>query len=481
VSTSDGSSRHRVVIVGGGFGGVAAVRRLRSAPVAVTLIDRRSFHLFQPLAYQVATGVLSPDEIAAPLRRVVGRGPNVRVVLGAVSGFDVAGRQVLVGGTPDGGGQRAIGYDSLIVAAGSTSSYLGHDDWRGVAPDIKSLEGMLQVRRRIAMAFEAAELEPDPERRAAWLTFVVVGAGPTGVELAGQIGELARTTLRRDFRAVDTGRARILLVERADRVLPSFPARLSRAAARALEQLGVTPLLGSRLLDIVPDGVSLEPADHRRDTLPARTVVWAAGVAGAELAETLAAASGAGLERGRRVAVRTDLTVTGHPEIFVIGDMAQLHDTTGKLVPLPGLAPVAMQQGRYVAQVISDRLRHAPRPRPFRYRDKGDLATIGRAKAVGVIGRHVQVSGLPAWLTWLLVHLFYLVGLQNRLVVLVRWAFSYVTRRGGVRLVAPDPSSPTERSRSWPSPSAAATSHPSPHSAGTPSRSSSSSASAWDS
>jgi NADH dehydrogenase len=467
-----------VVVVGGGFGGLEAVRHLRSAPVDITLIDRRSFHLFQPLAYQVATGVLSPDEIASPLRRIVRRDANVQVVLGAVNAFDVAGRRVIVDGTPDRGSPRAIRYDSLIVAAGSTYTYFGHDDWRGLAPDIKSLEGSLEVRRRIATAFEAAELEPDPERRAAWLTFVVVGAGPTGVELAGQIGELAREALRRDFRNADTARARILLVELAERVLPGFPPRLSRQAGRALERLGVTPLLESRIVDVAPDGVALEPAAGERRSVQARTVIWAAGVVGAELARTLGAAAGAAIDRGGRVAVGPDLTVGGHREIMAIGDMASVHDSAGSPLALPGLAPVAMQQGRYAAQAITERLRGAPAPPPFHYRDKGDLATIGRAKAVAQIGR-LQLSGMPAWLAWLLVHLFYLVGLQNRLVVLVRWAFSYATRSGGVRLVAPDPQSSTERSLSCPSPSDAATSHPGPRSAGTPSASSSSSTSAW--
>jgi NADH dehydrogenase len=443
VSARNGSSRHRVVVVGGGFGGFETVRRLRGAPVEITLIDRRSFHLFQPFTYQVATGMLSPDEIAAPLRRVVSRAGDVRVVLGAVTGFDVAGRRVLVEATPDGGGPRAIPYDSLVVAAGATGTYFGHDEWRRVAPDIKSLEGSLEVRRRIATAFEAAELESDPDRRAAWLTFVVAGAGPTGVELAGHVGELARTTLRRDFRDVDTAAARVLLVELAERVLPSFPPRLSRRAGEALERLGVALLVRSRVVDVAPDGVTLEHAGGERRRVEARTVVWAAGVVGVELAETLATAAGAGIARGRRVAVGPDLTVGGHPEIMAIGDMAQVHDAGGRPLALPGLAPVAMQQGRYAARVIRDRLLGAPEPPPFRYLDKGDIATIGRAKAVAVI-RRTQLTGLPAWLVWLVVHLFYLVGLQNRLVVLVRWAFSYVTHSGGVRLVAPDPAYPAE-------------------------------------
>jgi NADH dehydrogenase len=471
VSTNDVSARHHVVVVGGGFGGLEAVRHLRRAPVDITLIDRRSFHLFQPLAYQVATGVLSPDEIASPLRRIVRSAQNVRVVLGTVTDFDVAGRHVIVAGTPDGASPRAIRYDSLIVAAGSTYTYFGHDDWRSLAPDIKSLEGSLDVRRRIATAFEAAELEPDPERRAEWLTFVIVGAGPTGVELAGQIGELARATVRRDFRHADTASARILLVELADRVLPSFPVRLSRRAGRALEALGVTLWLGSQIVDITPDGViAVKEIDRERRSVRARTVMWAAGVVGAEAGTTLAGATGARLDRGARIAVGPDLTVAGHPEIMAIGDMALVHDSAGAPVPLPGVAPVAMQQGRYAARVIRDRLLALGRAQPFRYRNKGDLATIGRAKAVAVIAR-VQLSGLLAWLVWLVVHLFYLVGLQNRLVVLIRWAFSYFTRSGAVRLVAPDPSSPPERSTPWPSPSDAATSRRSPHSAGAPSAS----------
>jgi NADH dehydrogenase len=334
------------------------------------------------------------------------------------------------------------------------------------------------VRRRLLLAFERAERETDLARQQELLTFVIVGGGPTGVELAGQIGELARTTLPSDYRSADTGSARILLVELADRVLPTFPIRLSRHAGRALERLGVTLLLGSKIVDVRPDGVAIEHATGDRRSVQSRTVVWAAGVVGAELAESLAAATGAALERGRRVAVGPDLTVRGHPEIFAIGDMAQVHDPAGSPVALPGVAPVAMQEGRYAAQAIQDRLRGIVRHPPFKYRDKGELATIGRAKAVAVIGR-VELGGLPAWLAWLVVHLFYLVGLQNRLVVLVRWAFSYVTRTGGVRLVVPEPMSHPERSTPCPSPSDAETSHPSPHSAGIPSGSSSSSTSAW--
>jgi NADH:ubiquinone reductase (H+-translocating) len=410
-----------VVVVGGGFGGLQAALALRG--VNVTLIDRRSFHLFQPLAYQVATGVLSPDEIAAPLRRILRRRRRVHVVLGDVTEVDVQARRVVVAGTPAGGGPRSFPYDRLIVAAGSTSSYFGHDEWRERAPDIKSLEGALDVRRRIASAFEAAEL--DPEHREGWLTFVVVGGGPTGVELAGQIAELARESLRRDYRGIDTGAARIVLVERNDRLLADFAPSLSARTARDLQRLGVSLVLGAGIVDVDSDCVTLE--DGR--TFSARTVVWAAGVVAADLAATLADVTGAELARGGRIAVGPDLTVAGHPEIMALGDMAQVHDARGVPVPLPGIAPVAMQQGRYAAE----RVRGARGP--FRYRDKGKLATIGRAKAVADLGR-VRLSGLPAWLMWLGVHLFYLIGLQNRLVVMVRWTFSYLTRAGGERLVA---------------------------------------------
>ncbi len=388
------SQRHRVVVVGGGFGGLQAVRKLRRAPVDITLVDRRNFHLFQPLVYQVATGALSPGEVAAPLRGVFKRDRNVRVLLGEVTGFDLAGRRVFLDRLPNGGEQRAIPYDSLIVAAGSSYSYFGHEEWRPFAPDIKSLEGALEVRRRILTAFEAAEVEPDPGPRSAWLTFVVVGGGPTGVELAGQIAEIARDTLRRDFRTIDTRAARIQLVEMAERVLPMFPPRLSERAARALERLGVTPLVGRKVVGIDEESVTIAAEE---------------------------------------VAVGPDLALPGHPEVMALGDMVQVHDAEGNPVALPGLAPVAMQQGRYAARAVRARL-GGSQPPPFRYRDKGNLATIGRAKAVADI-KGLQLSGLLAWLTWLFVHLFYLIGLQNRLLVFIRWTFSFVTRGRGARLI----------------------------------------------
>jgi len=436
VTASDeatGGSRHHVVVVGGGFGGLQAVRKLRRGPVDVTLIDRRNFHLFQPLVYQVATGALSPGEIAAPLRSIFKRDENVRVVLAEVTGFDLAARRVLLARLPDGGPTRSISYDSLIVAGGSSYSYFGHDEWRPLAPEVKSLESALEVRRRILTAFEAAEVDRDGDRLAAWLTFVVVGAGPTGVELAGQIAEIARDTLRRDFRTIDPRSARILLVEMAERVLPGFPPRLSTRAAQALERLGVQPLLTRKVVGIDEESVTIASGEGQTERVPARTVVWAAGVVASELAAALAAESGADLDRAGRVAVGPDLTLPDHPEVLALGDMVQVRDPNGRPISLPGLAPVAMQEGRHAARAIRARLQ-GKSPPPFRYRDKGNLATIGRGKAVADI-KGLQLSGLPAWLTWLFVHLFYLIGLQNRLLVFIRWTVSFVTHGRGARLI----------------------------------------------
>ena len=427
------AGRHRVVVVGGGFGGLQAVLKLRRAEVDVTLVDRRNFHLFQPLLYQVATGALSAGEIASPLRAVFRRDENVHVLLGEVTGFDLAARTATVEGLPN-GSRRVLPYDTLIVSAGSRYSYFGHDDWKELAPDLKSLEDALEIRRRIFLAFEAAEAEEDPDRRAAWLTFVIVGGGPTGVELAGQIAELARDTLPREFRSVDTRESNIVLVETADRVLTTFPPRLSARAARALERLGVRLDLGRTLVGIDEESVTLEPAaGGERMRLPARTVVWAAGVVASGLAHPLAAASGGDVDRAGRVAVGPDLTIPGHPEVFAIGDMVQVRDAAGEIVPLPGVAPVAMQQGRYAGNAVKARLR-GKELGPFRYRDKGNLATIGRAKAVADV-KGLQLSGLVAWFAWLFVHLFYLIGLQNRVLVFVRWTFSFLTHGRGARLI----------------------------------------------
>jgi NADH dehydrogenase len=424
---------HRVVIVGGGFGGLQAARGLRGAPVEITLIDRRNFHLFQPLSYQVATGALSPGEVAYPLRAVFKRDRNVRVVLAEAAGFDLERRHVLlrpVDGlpTPD-----AVPYDTLIVAGGSRYSYFGHDEWSAHAAEVKSLESALTVRSRTLAAFEAAEQEHDLERREQWLTFVVVGAGPTGVEMAGQIGELARDTLRGDFRTADPGTGSILLVETADRVLTGFPTSLSARAERSLRRLGVTPLLSSTVVDLDETGVTIEHGDGARRRIPARTVVWAAGVTASGLASALAELTGAEQDRAGRVTVEPDLTLPDHPEVLALGDMVRVRGRDGGPITFPGVAPVAMQQGRYAAKVVRARLKGRTTP-PFRYLDKGNLATIGRAAAVADI-KGIKVSGFLAWVTWLVVHLFYLVGFQNRLLVLIRWSIGFATRGRGTRLI----------------------------------------------
>jgi NADH:ubiquinone reductase (H+-translocating) len=353
-------------------------------------------------------------------------------VLAEVSEFDLDAREVVVRPPFDGGEPERLPYDTLIVAGGSAYSYFGHDEWRAAAPEVKSLESALDVRRRILEAFEAAELEHDEERRAAWLTFAVVGAGPTGVELAGQIGELARDTLPTDFRSTDPRQGRVLLIEQADRVLTAFPERLSHRAERALQRIGVTPVLGHLVVGVDEDGVTIQGADGSR-RVPARTVIWAAGVQASSLATALAERTGAELDRTGRVTVNPDLSLPGHPEVLALGDMVRVADAQGNAVELPGLAPVAMQQGRYAARLVRDRLRGRATP-PFHYLDKGNLATIGRAKAVADI-RGLRLSGLLAWLTWLLVHIFYLVGFQNRLLVVIRWAISFVTRGRGAHLI----------------------------------------------
>jgi NADH dehydrogenase len=404
------------------------VRGLRRAPVEVTLVDRQNYTLFQPLVYQVATGALSPAEVAVPLRGILRRQRNARVVLAEVTGFDLERREVVLDRLPNGDGPATLEYDTLVVAGGSHYSYFGHDEWQEHAPELKSLAGALDIRERILAAFEAAEVEPDPVARQSWLTFVVVGAGPTGVEMAGQIAELGRDALRREFRSADTRTARVLLVEAADRVLPGFPESLSRKAARALEQLGVTPLAGHAVVDLGEGSVAIRNPDGEVERVAARTAVWAAGVTASDLAAKLAAEAGLDLDRAGRIPVGPDLTLPGHPEVLALGDMVRVEGAS-----LPGLAPVAIQQGRYAARAIRDSLRGRA-PQAFRYVDKGNLATIGRARAVADL-HGVHLAGFPAWALWLGVHLAYLIGFQNRLLVVLRWTISFVTRGRGARLV----------------------------------------------
>jgi NADH dehydrogenase len=433
------ANAHRVVVVGGGFGGLQAVLALRRAPVEVTLVDRRNFHLFQPLTYQVATGALSPGEIAYPLRAIFKRHRNVRVLLAEVADFDLAAREVRLQPVGDVPAPASLPYDTLIVAGGSRYSYFGHDDWREYAAEVKSLESALVVRSRLLSAFEAAEGEADETRRAAWLTFVVVGAGPTGVEMAGQIAELARDTLREEYRAIDPRSARILLVEAADRVLTTFPPGLSRKAARSLEKLGVTVLTGRAVTGIDEASVTVDGGSEP-ERVPTLNVIWAAGVTASSLAARLGELTGAARDAAGRVTVEPDLTLPGRPDVFALGDMVRLDETV-----FPGVAPVAMQQGRYAAGVVRDRLRARTTP-PFRYRDKGNLATIGRAAAVADI-KGLELSGFLAWITWLVVHLWYLVGFQNRILVIVRWGFSFVTHGRGARLITEAPGSPHRAGR----------------------------------
>jgi NADH dehydrogenase len=416
----------RVVIVGGGFAGLHAARGLRRAPVQATLIDRRNFHLFQPLLYQVATGALSPGDIAAPLRWVLRRQKNARVLLGEMTDLDAARRRLILA---DGD----VEYDALVIAAGAVPSYFGNDGWQEYAPGLKSIEDAVHMRSRVFHAFEAAEREPDPERRRAWLTFVVVGAGPTGVELAGALGDISRDTLRGDFRSIRPEESRILLVDLGDRVLSSYPASLSAAAERSLIALGVRPLLGVRVKAVDADSVTVAgPKGEER--IATRTVLWAAGVAASPLSRVLERRVGAKLRRDGRVIVERDFTIAGHPETFVIGDMAY-YEQDG--AALPGTSPVAMQEGAWVARALAARCAGSE-VEPFRFRHKGDMATIGRASAVAVLGP-LRLDGFVAWVFWLFVHLLYLVGFQNRLLVLVQWGFQYFTFNRGARLITGEP------------------------------------------
>lgn len=416
--------RPRVVIIGGGFAGLHAARALRDAPVDVTLVDRTNHHVFQPLLYQVANTSLAPSDIAAPIRWILRSQRNVTVLLGNVVGIAPAARTVEVVG------EGAIGYDTLIIATGARHAYFGHDRWEAHAPGLKTLHDALDMRQRMLLAFERAEWATDDAERRALLTFVIVGGGPTGVELAGTLPEFARVALRPDFRRFDAGTAHVVLIEGGPRLLPAFPERLSASAHRDLERLGVEVRTGTVVTDVSADGVTMGG-----DRLNARTVFWAAG----NVASPLGRALGVPVDRAGRVLVADDLSVPGHPEIFVVGDLAAVRWDAERWVP--GVAPAAMQMGRLAGRNAA-RLLRGVATQAFRYRNKGELATIGRNKAVAVFGQRIAITGRPAWLLWLFVHIMYLVGFRNRLSVLLQWAYAYFTFQRGVRLVTP-PAAPS--------------------------------------
>jgi NADH dehydrogenase len=417
---------HKVVIVGGGFGGLQAAKALAKAPVEIQLLDRRNFHLFQPLLYQVATGSLSPGEICAPLRATLRDQKNTTVLLAEAISIVPETRSLILA---DG----SLQYDTLILSAGAQNSYFNHKDWEQTAPGLKSIEDATAMRHKILYAFEAAEREPDPVRRDAWLTFVIVGGGPTGVELAGALAEIATDTLREDFRHIHPENAKIILLEGGPRVLPAYAEDLSNQAERSLIKLGVRPRTGVRVTAMDAESVTVDG----RERIPTRTVLWAAGVKMSDLGQVLKDHAGAELDRQGRVIVAPDLSIPTHPEIFVIGDLAHVEQDGH---PIPGVAPVAMQQGRYVAKVIQNRL-DGHESKPFHYLDKGSLAVIGRKSAIFELGR-VHLHGLIAWLIWLFVHLMYLVGFSNRLIVFFRWGIQYLTFDRGARLITGKPTAP---------------------------------------
>jgi len=419
------SGKSKVIIIGGGFGGLFAAQALKSAPVEVTLIDRRNYHLFQPLLYQVATGSLSPGEVAAPLRGVLSRQKNTRVLLGEVEDMDPVAKYVRLA---DGA---TFEYDSLIVAAGSQTSYYGHDVWSQWAPGLKSIEEATTLRHKILYAFEVAERLSDPAQRRAWLTFVIVGAGPTGVELAGAIGEIARQTLKNDFRSIHPEEAQIVLLDGSPRLLMTFPEDLARKAGQSLAKLGVQTRMSAMVHELDRDGVGLQ-VNGSTEHIPSKTVIWAGGVTASPLARTLAKRTGAESDRGGRIKVGPDLTIANFPDVYVVGDLALSLDASGK--PLAGVAQVAMQQGAYAAKAIVRKVTGQAKPKPFKYFDKGNMAVIGRAAAVAnVFGVHL--SGLLAWLVWAFIHLMYIVEFQSRIVVFMKWGIQDVTFSRGARLI----------------------------------------------
>lgn len=426
IQNIDRQRPHRVVIVGGGFGGLYAARHLRKAPVEVTLVDKRNFHLFQPLLYQVATGGLSPGDIAYPLRAVLNKQQNTRVIKGVVTDIDPA-RQVVIA---DG---EAFPYDSLVIGLGVKYQYFGNEQWEALAPGLKTIEDALEIRQRIFQAFEAAERESDPAKRRALMTFVIIGGGPTGVELAGALGELAHFTLKKDFRRIDPTEAEMLLLEGGARLLPAYPEKLSRKACKSLEKLGVTIRTHTFVIRIERDRVEVKKGDAVTE-IHAHTIVWAAGVKAPGFSGIIAEKTGAKLDNAGRIVVEPDLTISGHPNIFIIGDLAHFAHQGGQ--PLPGVAQVAMQQGKYAASVIRRRLQGKALP-PFRYVDLGNLAVIGRNAAVADFG-FMRFSGWLAWLIWVFVHIAHLIEFDNRVLVLFQWASNYFTRKRGARLITGD-------------------------------------------
>ncbi|WP_031498987.1 NAD(P)/FAD-dependent oxidoreductase [Bryobacter aggregatus] len=427
-------SKHRVLIVGGGFGGLHTGKALNRSDIAVTLVDRRNYHLFQPLLYQVATGGLSPGEIAAPLRAIFEKQKSLRVVMAHVTGFDLE-RKIALSEMGD------LPYDTLVLAAGARTSYFGNDAWSTISPGLKNIEDATKLRARLLNAFEEAEKEADPEKRKAFLTFLIVGGGPTGVELAGALSEIANDTLRNDFRSFDPEDAQIIILDAGPRILSTFSEKLSASAEQQLIELNVHCRNSVKVLDVTAEGATVM-ANGKQEFIPSKTVVWAAGVTGSPLAGALAQAASIELVRGGKIEVEADCSVPGYPDVFVIGDLA--HFQHGGLAhPLPGVAQVAMQMGNYVGDLIGKRLDGKTKPPPFVYWDKGNMAVIGRRRAVAQIGKF-EISGYFAWLIWVFIHILYLVNFQSRVIVAIRWGFDYFSFNRGARLITRSDPPPTE-------------------------------------
>jgi NADH:ubiquinone reductase (H+-translocating) len=427
---------HHVVIVGGGFAGLYAAKSLAKSPVKVTLIDKRNFHLFQPLLYQVATGTVSPADISSPLRSILSQNLNTQVLLDEVVDLDPNEKQLVLKGS-------TLAYDSLIMATGVSHHYFGNDQWKGVAPGLKTVEDALEMRRRIFNAFEMAEKEPDPDRRQAWMTFVIVGGGPTGVELAGAIAELAKQTLKQDFRNIDTTQAKVMLIEGLDRVLPPYDPSLSVKAQESLERLGVTVMTKSMVTNITEESVTFKQGEAV-SIVGARTILWAAGVKASAMGKVVADRTGSELDRVGRVIVETDFSVPNYPDIFVVGDLANYaHQPDGK--PIPGVAPAAMQTGEYVAKRIISRIR-GEAIADFSYADRGSMAIIGQNEAVvdlKMFGQNIKFTGPIAWFAWIFAHIYYLIEFDNKLIVMTQWGWNYFTRSRGARIITGPEAGPT--------------------------------------